>query len=182
MNLDYRETLIKLVQKKKKEIPTSFSEAAIANVFIVLEETPNYLASFAKHFDERTSLEPIIEGKRSFRETLIHMLNIEGLHYTTMYPALLLNKPRVYPLHAERDFNKLNLFSDFQLHELLEVFRFERRKSLSFLKSLKRSDWFRQITEENKAREETIYWRARGLAIHDFTHVQILKLQTNYLQ
>ena len=179
MKSDYKEELNKLVQGKKKEIPSSFSEVAVANIFTILEHTPNYLTSIAKHFDDKTSLEPIIKGKRSFRETLIHLLNIEGLNYTTIYPAFLLNKPKIYPIHAERDFNRLGLFFDFRLNELLEVFCFERRKSLSFLKSLKKSDWSRQLTED-KAREETIYWRVRALAIHDFTHVQIFKFQTNY--
>lgn len=182
MKSDYKEELSKLVHKKKKEIPGSFSEVAATNIFTILECTPNYLTSIAKHFDDRSSLEPIIEGKRSFRETLIHLLNIEGLNYATIYPAFLLNKPMVHPLHAERDLDRLGLFLDFQLNELLEAFCLERRKSLSFLKSLKKSEWHRQFAEENKAGKETIYWRARGLAIHDFTHVQILKFQTNYME
>jgi hypothetical protein len=182
MKSDYKEELNKLVEKKKKEIPTSFSEAAVNNIFTILEYTPNYLTSIARHFNDKSSVEPIIEGKRSFRETLIHLLNIEGLNYTTIYAAFLLNKPKIYPIHAERDFDRLSLFSDFRINELLETFCFERRKSLSFLRSLKGSDWHRQLTEKAKAREETIYWRARVLAIHDFTHVQILKFQTNYLE
>src|SRR5262245_55300210 len=180
MKSGYKEELNKLVQKKKKEIPTSFSEVALTNIFAMLEYTPSYLISIAKHFDDKSSLEPIIKGKRSFRETLVHLLNIEGLNYTTIYPAFLLHKPKVYPIHAERDFDRLNLFLDFRLDELLKVFCFERSKSLSFLRSLKQSDWAKQLSEENKARQETIYWRVRGLAIHDFTHVQILKFQTSH--
>lgn len=182
MKPDYKDELNKLVQKKKKEIPTSFSETAVTNIFATLEHTPDYLVFMAKNFDDNTSLEPIIKDKRSFRETLIHLLNIEGLNYTTIYPAFLLNKPKVYPIHAERDFGRLGLFQDFQLKELLEAFCLERKKTLSFLKSLKRSDWLKQLVEENKARKETIYWRARELAIHDFTHIQILKFQTSYSQ
>ena len=182
MKPDYKEELNKLVEKKKKEIPTSFSEVAVNNIFTLLEYTPNYLTSVARHFNDKSSIKPIVEGKRSLRETLIHLLNMEGLNYTTIYPAFLLNKPTIYPIHAERDFDRLNLFSDFHLNELLGAFCFERRKSLSFLKSLSERDWFKQLTEKDKTREETIYWRARVLAIHDFTHVQILKFQTNYLE
>jgi hypothetical protein len=156
MKSDYKEELDKLVQKKKKEIPTSFSEVAVNNIFTILAFTPKYLTSVAKHFDDKSSLEPIIEGKRSLRETLIHLLNMEGLNYTIIYPAFLLSKRTIYPIHAERDFDRLNLFSDFHVNELLEAFCFERRKSLSFLRSLKKSDWLRQLTEKDKAREETI--------------------------
>jgi len=88
----------------------------------------------------------------------------------------------VYPLHAEKDFDRLNLFSGLPLGELLEAFGLERNKTLNFLKSLKKTYWSRQLREENKAIEESFYWRARGLAIHDFTHVQILKFQTNCLK
>jgi hypothetical protein len=182
MKSEYKKDLEKLVQRKKKEIPTSFSEAGVNHILTILEHTPDFLTSFSKRFNEKTSLEPIIEGKRSFRETLVHLLNIEGLHYTTIYPALLINKPTVHPIHPERDFDRLNLFSDFNLKELLDAFRFERKKTLNFLKSLKKNDWSRQLTEKDKAREETIYWRARALAIHDFTHVEILKFQTGFLK
>jgi len=181
VQLDYKEQLNKLVQKKKKEIPTSLSDVALKSIFEILEETPRYLTSIAKHFDEKSSLEPIVVGKRSFRETLIHLLNIEGLNYTTIYPAFLINKPKIYSLHAERDLDRLNLFVNFQISELLLAFDLERRKSLSFLRSLKKNDWSKELLEDNKKRQETIYWRARGLAIHDYTHVHILKFQLGEL-
>jgi hypothetical protein len=76
MKSDYKEELNKLVQKKKKEIPGFFSEVAVTNIFTVLEHTPNYLTSIAKHFDDKISLEPIIEGKRSFREYICSTLNL----------------------------------------------------------------------------------------------------------
>ena len=177
MPSDYKEQLNKLVEKKKKQIPTSLSDVALKNIFETLEETPRYLAAIANRFDEKTWLDPIIAGKRSFRETLIHLLNIEGLNYTTIYPAFLLSKPMIYPLHAERDFDRLNLFVNFKMPDLLLAFDLERRKSLCFLRSLNKSDWSKELVEENKKRNETIYWRARCLAIHDYTHVYILKFQ-----
>jgi hypothetical protein len=130
MGPDYKKELNRLVQSKKKEIPTSFSEAALTNIFTILEFTPGYLTLISKYFNDKSSLKPIIEGKRSFRETMIHLLNVEGLNYTTIYPSLILNKPVVYPLHAERDFGRLSLFGDFNLNELLNVFCMERKKSL----------------------------------------------------
>ncbi len=178
---NYKAELDKIVQKKRNEIPTSFSETALDIIFITLEYTPQYLTALAERFDDKSSMKPILDGKRSFRETLIHLLNFEGLNYTTVYPAFLLNKPQVYPIHAERDFDKLNLFADFQIDELLFAFCFERKKCLNFLKSLKKKDWSKQFTEEGKAREETIYSMARRTTVHDFTHIEILKFQTNFL-
>ncbi|MBK9107576.1 MAG: hypothetical protein IPM92_04130 [Saprospiraceae bacterium] len=181
MKLNYKAELEKLVQKKKNEMPTIFSEAALAYIFATLEYTPHFLTAIAKQFDERTSLNPIISGKRSFRETLIHLLNFEGPNYTMVYPAFLLKNPLVYPIHAERDFDRLNLFADFKLDELLMAYCYERKKYLNFLKSLKKLDWNRKITESGKVREETIYLMARRTALHDFTHIQILNFQTNFL-
>lgn len=181
MKSSYKAEVQKLVLKKKNEMPTSFSETALEAIFDTLEYTPQYLTALAKQFDEVSSLKPIIEGKRSFRETLIHLLNFEGLHYTTVYPAFLINKPQVYPIHAERDFDRLQLFSHFNLEELMMAFCFERRKYLSFLRNLKSKDWHKQIIEEGKKREESIYLMARRTALHDFSHIQILKFQTNFL-
>lgn len=174
---NYKAELDKLVESKKKGIPTLFSETSLEIIFSTLEYTPQYLTSIAKRYDDRSSLKPIMEGKRSFRETIIHLLNFEGLNYTTVYAALLLNNPNVYPIHAERDFNKLNLFSDFELNELLSAFCLDRKKYMNFLKSLKKKDWLKELTEKNKTRRETIYSMARRTALHDFTHVQILNFQ-----
>jgi hypothetical protein len=181
MNSSYKAELDKLVRKKKNEMSTTFSETAVINILATLEYTPQYLKALAKQFDEKSSLLPIIEGKRSFRETMIHLLNFEGLNYTTVYPAFLLNKPQIYPIDAERDFDRLNLFADFELNDLLTAFCLERKKYLNFLKSLKTKDWQREMIEEGKARQETIYLMARRAALHDITHIQILKFQTEFL-
>ena len=177
MMKNYKSELTNLVSKKKKEFPTVFSETAYKNIIEILRETPQIISILSKKFDNKTSLTPIIKGKWSFRETLIHILNIEVLNYTTIYPAYLLDKPFVYPLHAERDIKKLNLFKDFSLSELVNEFKSERRKLLNFLEGLDYKDLKRNIIEKNKAREETIYWRLRGLALHDFTHIHILNFQ-----
>lgn len=174
---NYKSELNILLSKKKKEIPTVFSETAYNNIIDTLRETPKVIHDLSKFFDNKSSTKPIIEGKWSFKETLIHILNIEILNYTTIYPAYLLDKPIVYPLHAERDIKKLNLFKDFSLSELVNEFKSERRKLLNFLEGLDYKDLHRKIIEKNKTREETIYWRLRGLALHDFTHIQILNFQ-----
>ncbi len=181
INSNYKTELDRLVYKKRNEMPTSFSETALDIIFDTLEYTPQYLTALAKRFDEKSSLEPIIDGKRSFRATLIHLLNFEGLNYTNVYAAFLINKPQVYPIHAERDFDKLNLFADFHTDELLTAFCFERKKYFNFLKSLKKKDWCKPMTEEGKTREETIYSMTRRTAVHDFTHIEILKFQINFL-
>ena len=72
MKANYKGELHKLVQQKKKLVPTNFSEAGLQHIFEILESTPRKLCSFAEYFDENSSQEPIIKGKRSFRNTLVH--------------------------------------------------------------------------------------------------------------
>lgn len=166
-----------LLANAKKHIPTAYSEAAVSNALGILEATPPTLKEISSHISEQDFAKPIIPGKRSFKETLHHFLNIEALNYVTIYPALLIDKPKVYGLHAERDLGRLRLYEDFTRDELLTSFDLERRKTLNFLKALKKTDWQRQIIESGKSRQETIYWRARALALHDHTHVLILRFQ-----
>jgi hypothetical protein len=182
MSSEYKAALNKLVTKKKKEIPTIISEQALINTFEILESTPEELIAIADNISKENFDKPIIPGKRSFRETLIHLLNIEALNYTTIYPAFLLDKANVYPLHAERDIHRLGLFENFTKEELLTVFGYERMKTMNFFKALKSEEWSKQLIEENKQRQETIYWRARGHALHDFTHMLILKFQLDIIE
>ncbi|MBL7998040.1 MAG: DinB family protein [Candidatus Kapabacteria bacterium] len=177
MSADYKQKLHTIIEAKKKEMPSQGSVNAILSIMATLQETPRYLRSVAPRFPEERSRVPIMEGKRSFRQTVEHLLNIEALHYTTIYPAFLLPTPDVYPLHAERHIARLQLFDSFTMEELLTVFEFERRKSLSFLESLTAGDWLRTIREQGKKRQESIYWRARTLALHDVTHVHIIMFQ-----
>ena len=60
----------------------------------------------------------------------------------------------------KKDFDRLSLFQNFQVREFLVAF--DLKRTLSFLKSLEKSDWPKQLLEETKKRQETIYWRARG--------------------
>jgi len=174
---NYKLQVNALLANAKKQIPTAFSEAAVSNALGILESTPSALKEISSNISEEGFAEPIIPGKRSFKETLHHFLNIEALNYVTIYPALLIEKPKVYGLHAERDLGKLRLYEDFTRDELLTSFELERRKTLNFLKALKKGDWLRQIIEGGKSRQETIYWRTRALALHDYTHLLILRFQ-----
>lgn len=174
---DYKVRVNALLADAKKQIPTAFSEPAVSKALHILESTPAALKELSSYISEKDFAKPITKGKRSFKETLHHFLNIEALNYVTIYPALLIDKPRVYGLHAERDLGKLRLYEGFTRAELLTSFQLERRKTLNFLKSLEKDDWQRQIVESGKSRQETIYWRTRALALHDHTHLLILRFQ-----
>ena len=42
---------------------------------------------------------------------------------------------------------------------------------LRVLSELKEAQWSRSIREEGKQRKETVYWRARSLALHEVEHL-----------
>ncbi|MFN8278437.1 MAG: hypothetical protein U0T84_13215 [Chitinophagales bacterium] len=177
---NYKDEVHRIVQQKKQAIPTAFSAPAVTAILATLEDTVLYLQALARKFDDKSARLPIVAGKRSFRETLIHLLNFEALHYHTAYMALLLREPKVYPIHAERDIARLKLFAGFTVDELVQSFCLERKKYLSFLRALQQPDWARSIEEAGKARHENIYLMARRTAIHDYTHIQILIFQTGF--
>ena len=177
MAVNYKAQLIQLVDRKKALIPTACTEEGIANALKILETMNERITELALRFDEATALAPLAPGKRSFKETLIHLMNIESLNYITIYAAYLIKMPQVYPLHAEKHLSKLNLYSSFSLAELNASFILERKKTLCFLHQLKPADWNRQMIETGKKRSESIYWRTRGLALHDYTHLLILHFQ-----
>jgi hypothetical protein len=66
--------------------------------------------------------------------------------------------------------------------DLLAYFTFRRQVLLRVLAGLSDAQWSRTIREEGKARQESVYWRARGLAHHEQSHLSDLarKLTANF--
>jgi hypothetical protein len=46
---------------------------------------------------------------------------------------------------------------------------------LRVLTSLSEADWARSIREVGKQRQESVYWRARSLALHELEHLAELE-------
>lgn len=67
--------------------------------------------------------------------------------------------------------------SDFD--DLLMYFKFRRTVMLRVLSGLKEVQWLCAIREEGKQRKETVYWRARSLALHEVEHVWDLEKKVN---
>lgn len=180
MNVNYREMLAQKVNMKKRLMPTTYSEAAVEAIRFTLADTPLFIAAFVHQISEESAHQPLMEGKRSIYDTLLHLLHFEALHHTLSYPTKLLSQPHVYPIHPERDISKLKLYANFSLSELVQAFQYERRKYLNFLNSLSHEDWQRTMIESGKARKETLYLAARRTALHDYAHIQIISFQTGF--
>ncbi len=163
----------------KKAISTEQTDANVREVLRLLRETPEKLAALSKGLSERQLHTPLGSGpgskERSFTEAMAHLINTEAITSDAIYLALMLNEPLIANIHAERDLGALLRFDVLPFAELLAYFRLRRAVLLRVLESLTEKEWSRTIREEKKHRKESVYWRARGQALHEFEHIQDLE-------
>lgn len=164
----------------KKQIPTEQTEENVREVLLFLSETPVRLERLSKGLSEKRLREPLGNGERSFSEAMAHLLNCEARSSEAITLALMLKEPMLAHVHPERDLGKLLQYENFPFNELLKYFKFRRKVLLEVLNSLKDRQWSRAIRQEGKQRKETVYWQARGLALHELEHIEDLerKLQS----
>ena len=158
-----------------KNIPTNPTQANIARVLALLQETPEKLKSLSKSFSAETLRKPLGVDERSFAENLAHLINSEARMSESIYLALLLDEPLMADIHSERDWGKLLRFDLLDFPELLAYFKIRPKVLLRVLSALTETQWSRSIREEGKKRKESIYWRARSLALHESEHVSDLE-------
>jgi hypothetical protein len=54
-------------------------------------------------------------------------------------------------------------------------FKLHRTVLLRVLSGFKEEDWSRCVREEGKQRKESVYWRARTIAMHQLDHLGVLE-------
>jgi hypothetical protein len=133
------------------------------------------LERFTKELSEPQFQEPLDSGERSFTETLAHLINTEAISSQAIYLALLVDEPILIDIHAERDLGKLLRYDLLPFTDLMTYYRLRRTVLLRVLASLTEDKWSRCIREERKQRKESVYWRARGIALHELEHLQDLE-------
>lgn len=163
----------------RKALSTDLTGANIAKVMELLTETPAQLESLSKPLSEEQLRQPLGAGERSFTENLAHLVYTEALSADAIYLALLLDQPLIADVHAERQWGKLLRFDLLPFSELLAYFKLRRTVLLRVLASLTETEWGRVIREERKKRKESVYWRARGIAMHELDHLSDLQSKLN---
>lgn len=163
----------------KKQIPTTQTASNIQKVMQLLEETPGQLESLSYGLSDQQLLKPLASGDRSFTEALAHLINTEALSSEAIYLALIADEPLLNRVHAERDLGKLLRFDLLPFPELITYFRLRRTVLLRVLASLTEQQWSRCVREGGKQRKESVYWRTRSMALHEWEHVQDLELKLN---
>lgn len=155
----------------KKQISTEQTAANIQEVLRLLAETPEKLESLSKGLSDEQLHTPPGSGERSFAEAVTHLINCEALAADSIYMALLRDEPLIADIHPERDLGKLLHFEQLPVSELLGYFKVRRKVLLRVLESLTDKKWSRCIREAKKQRKESIYWQARGQALHELEHI-----------
>lgn len=159
----------------KKTITTEQTPENIARVMVALTECPVRLEALVRSIPAGKLSQPFGKGERTPVEVLAHMLNGEAISSEMIYQALLVNEPSFANIHPERDMGKLLRFNELEFSELLAYFKIRRKVLLRVLSALKEKDWSRVVREEGKQRRESVYWRARTIAMHELDHLEDLE-------
>jgi hypothetical protein len=155
----------------KKSISTEMTTENISKVMELLTSTPQALFTLSQGFTPPAQTQPLKAGERSFIEIVAHILNCDERTTESIYAALLLNEPLILDIHPERQWGKLLRYEQFAAAELLTYFTFRRKALLRVLEELTEAQWARGIREMGKQRKESVYWRARGQALHEAEHL-----------
>ena len=155
----------------KKSITTDQTPDNIAKVMEVLTESPTRLEALSKSVAVERLRQALGTGERTPTEVLAHVINGEARSSEMIYQALLVNEPFFADIHSERDWGKLLRFDLLDFSELFAYFIIRRKVLLRVLSGLKEKDWGRAVREEGKQRKESVYWRARTIAMHELDHL-----------
>jgi len=155
----------------KKSISTEPTDANIAKVKDLLADTPMKLESLSKNLPAEQLRQPLGSGERSFTEDLAHLINCEARSSEAIYLALLADEPLFIDIHPERQLGKLLQYDLLAFADLLAYFKLRRTVLLHVRNSLTEEQWARSIREAGKKRKESLYWRARSIAMHELEHV-----------
>lgn len=163
----------------KKQISTEQNEANIREVIRLLAETPLRLDAMSRQLSGEQLRVPLSHGERTPTEVLAHMLHCEAVTSQAIYLALLTDEPLLPDVHPERDLGKLLRLDMLPFEELLVYFKVRRKILLRVLESMTDKKWARVVQQSKKARTESIYWQARGQALHELEHVQDMERKLN---
>lgn len=159
----------------QKTISTELTRPNITRVIQALADTPGRLEETIKPLGDAQLREPLGSGERSVNQVLAHLINVEARSSEAIYLALLADEPFVPDIHPERQWGKLLKLEQFPFSDLLAYFKLRRTILLHVLSSLAEEQWKRVIREEGKKRRESVYWRARSLALHELEHLSDLE-------
>lgn len=161
----------------KKIISTEVTTSNIAQIIEYLSNTPKNLESLGSRCSAEQLEKPLGMGERSLAGILAHILHCEAISSEFIYLALLRDEVDFPDIHPEREFGKLVRYDLFPFRSLLDYFTLRRTVLLRVLTSLKADQWSRTMVEAGKKRKESVYWRARAMALHELDHLRDIEIK-----
>ena len=155
----------------QKPISTEITETNISQILDILADTPARLESLRARLSGAQLLAPLKTGERSITENMAHLLHCEAVNAEFIYLALMRAGHPFSGIHPERDFGNLVHFELFPFDSLLDYFKFRRAVLLRVLSTLKFEQWSLSLPEKGKKRAESVFWRARSMALHEMEHI-----------
>jgi len=155
----------------KKAISTEHTPQNVARVLALLADTPERLAALSQGRSNEALRWPPGPGERSFAETLAHLINTEWRASEAIVLALTTREPLLPTTHAEREYGKLLRHDRMSVEAMLAYFAYRRAVLMRVLHALTAEQWARTVREEEKARRESVYRLARGMALHEMEHL-----------
>ena len=155
----------------QKPISTEITETNISQILDILADTPARLETLRARMSGAQLLAPLKAGERSLTEDLAHLLHCEAVNAEFIYLALMREGHPFSGVHPERDFGTLVHYELFPFDSLLDYFKFRRAVLLRVLSTLKSGQWALSLPEKGKKRAESVYWRARSMALHELEHL-----------
>jgi hypothetical protein len=163
----------------KKTISTDLTSTNIAKVTELLAKIPMQLEMLSKGLSSEQLSQPLGSGERSFTEDLAHLIHCEARSSEAIYLTLLAEEPFFPNIHPERQWGRLLRYDLFAFSDLLAYFKLRQAVLLRVLASLTEEQWARSIREEGKKRKDSVYWRARTIAMHELDHLTDLQSKLN---
>ena len=160
---------------KKKTISTEQTRANINRLIAILEDSPGWIERLSHSLTDEQLGQSLGQGERSFIEKLAHLVHSEARASEAIYLALLVDEPMLAQVHAERQWGNLLRFDLLPFAELLVYFKLRRTVLLRVLAGLDDGLWSRTVREAGKKRQESVYWKARALALHELEHLTDLE-------
>ena len=164
----------------KKPFSTEQTRANIARVTAILGGSPGWLERLSRDLTVEQLHQSLGAGERSFVENLAHLVNSEARSSEAIYLALLVDEPFLAPVHSERQWGKLVRYDVLPFTELLAYFKTRREVLLRVLNGLDDGQWSRTVREASKKRQESVYWKARALALHELEHLTDLEAKLTF--
>jgi hypothetical protein len=165
----------------KKTVSTELSSENIKKITEILANMPGEFEQLCQRLTNEQLRQPLGSGERSVTEILAHILHTEARSSEAITLALLADEPLLVDIHPERDFGKLARYDLLPFTDLLAYFKVRRAILMRVLAVLSEAQWARSVREPGKQRKESVYWRARSMAMHELEHIADIESKVDKL-